>query len=38
MGEAVALEKSCLLGRGGEKGEMPNYGGGIYGDVDGGKL
>ena len=34
MGEAEALEKSWLVGRGVGRGEMTNYSGGIYGDGD----
>ena len=30
MGEAEALEKAWLLGRGGGRGVNPNYGGTVY--------
>ena len=34
MGEAEALEKAWLVGRGGWRGETTNSCGGFYGDVD----
>ena len=34
MGEAEALDKAWLVGRGGGRGETTNSGGSIYGDGD----
>ena len=38
MGEAEALEKAWLVGRGGGRGETPYSGGGVNGDRDDSRL